>query len=82
MTEGHYMKLLEPILAVKFGAVEWPTGFTARLMLAVKLHKQAVQQVYNDHGVDDPRTTNPDMLKIIDRLAPVVGCELPINGGM
>lgn len=82
MTEDRYVQLLEPILGEKFRAVDWPTGFTARLLLAVKLHKQAVQQVYNDHGVDDPRTTNPDLLKIIERLAPAVDCEIPINGGM
>ena len=82
MEEARYNRLLEPVLVELFDAVDWPTGFTARLLLAVKLHKQAVQQVYNDHGVDDPRTTNPDMLKIIDRLAPPVGCEIPINGGM
>ncbi len=71
MTEEHrYNILLEPYLAATFEAADWPVGFTPRLLLAVKLHRQAVDQVYREHGVADPRAKNPDMLKIIDAFAP------------
>lgn len=71
MTETHrYNQLLEPILVEKFGAVDWPTGFTPRLLLAVKLHKCAVAQLQRDHGIADPRTVNPDILAMIDKFAP------------
>lgn len=70
MTEDRYVQLLEPILVEKFGAVNWPTGFTPRLLLAVRMHKDAVAQLKRDHGVTDPRTQNPDILNVIERLAP------------
>ncbi|SPH20647.1 hypothetical protein ASD8599_01386 [Ascidiaceihabitans donghaensis] len=70
MTEDRFMQLLEPILVEKFGAVDWPTGFTPRLLLAVRLHKDAIAEIQENHGIADPRTQNPDMLQIIERLAP------------
>lgn len=70
MTEDRFMQLLEPILVEKFGAVEWPTGFTPRLLLAVRLHKDAIAEIQKNHCIADPRTQNPDMLQIIERLAP------------
>lgn len=71
MVSEEYQTLLRPYLVTAFTSVEWPTGFTPRLLLAVKLHKQAVKQVHHDHGIADPRTKNPDMLKIIETFAPV-----------
>ena len=70
MTEDRYLEMLEPILIEKFGAVEWLTGFTPRLLLAVRLHKDAVAELQRVHGIADPRTNNPDMLRLIERLVP------------
>lgn len=70
MIDARYNQLLEPILVERFGAVDWPTEFTPRLFLAVKLHKQAVEQVARDFGIADPRTRNPNMLQMIERFAP------------
>jgi len=69
MTEGRYLELLDPYLIAAFGSVDWPSGFTPRLLLAVRLHKGATDQLRRDHGISDPRTKNPDMLKIIERYA-------------
>jgi hypothetical protein len=70
MTDQRYADLLEPYLVAKFDAADWPVKFTARLLLAVKLHKAAVDQLYQEHGIADPRTTNPDIISMIGRLAP------------
>lgn len=78
MTEDRYVQLLEPILVEKFGAVDWPTGFTPRLLLAVRLHKDAVAELERVHGVADPRTKYPDMLSIIQRLVPAAHPERKI----
>lgn len=78
MTEDRYVQLLEPILIEKFGAVEWPTGFTPRLLLAVRLHKDAVAELQSVHGIADPRTKNPEMLKIIERLVPLADTNCQI----
>jgi hypothetical protein len=85
MTEDHYMQLLEPLLVEKFAAVDWPTGFTPRLLLAVRLHRDAVAELERVRGISDPRTTNPDMLKIIERLvsvAPGEGQVIPLHDGV
>ncbi|MEP4856332.1 MAG: hypothetical protein ABJV60_04675, partial [Lentilitoribacter sp.] len=68
--EKRYEELLEPYLKTTFGSVEWPIGFSARILLVTKLHKQAIQQVQVDHGVADPRVKNPDIMKIIEKFAP------------
>lgn len=70
MNEQRYLELLEPHLKTTFGSVEWPIGYSARILFAVKLYNQAVQQVQDDHGVADPRTKNPDIMKIIEKFAP------------
>ena len=70
MNEQRYLELLEPYLKTTFGSVEWPKGFSARILFAVKLHKQAIQQMQDDHGVADPRTKNPDIMQIIEKFAP------------
>ena len=78
MKAQEYEKRLEPYLVAAFASVDWPSGFTPRLLLSVKLHKKAIAQLYRDHGVADPRTKNPDMLKIMDRLIPDV--QRPMAG--
>jgi len=70
MNEQRYLELLEPHLKTTFGSVEWPTGFSARILFAVKLHKQAVQQVQDDLGIADPRTKSPNITQIIEKFAP------------
>lgn len=70
MNEQRYLELLEPHLKTTFGSVEWPIGYSARILFAVKLYNQAVQQVQDDHGVADPKTKNTDILKIIEKFAP------------
>jgi len=65
-----YEALLEPYLADAFAAADWPSGFTPRLLLAVKLHKGAVRLLNADLNITDPRTKNPDMVKMMDRHAP------------
>lgn len=70
MTEQRYLELLEPYLVAAFGSVDWPEGFTPRILLATKLHKQAMEDVRRDHDVADPRTKNPDIMKIIETFAP------------
>lgn len=67
MREARYLKLLEPYMMEAFEAVEWPAGFTPRLLLAVQLHKAAVGQLHHDQGIADPRTKLPDMLAMMDR---------------
>ena len=65
-----YEALLEPYLASAFAAADWPSGFTPRLLLAVKLHTAAVKLLKAELGISDPRTKNPDMVKMMDRHAP------------
>ena len=65
-----YEALLEPYLADAFAAADWPSGFTPRLLLAVKLHGGAVRLLNAELGITDPRTKNPDMVKMMDRHAP------------
>lgn len=67
MTEDRYNQLLEPILVEMFGEAEWPNGFTPRLLLAVRLHKLAVDQLQAETGIADPRTKKPDILALIDK---------------
>ena len=78
MKTQEYERLLEPYLVAAFASVDWPAGFTPRLLLSVKLHKKAIAQLYRDHGVADPRTKNPDMVKIMDRFIPDV--QRPMAG--
>ena len=75
MMTTEYEKLFEPYLVAAFAAVDWPSGFSARLLLAVKLHKDAVGQLENEHGIADPRSKNPNILKIIERLVPTADPE-------
>ncbi len=71
LTEEHrYNQLLEPYLVAAFQTADWPVGFTPRLLLAVRLHRKAVDQLNREHGISDPRTKNPDMLKIVEAFAP------------
>lgn len=71
LTEVHrYNQLLEPYLVAAFDAANWPAQFTPRLLLAVKLHRAAVDQLYREQGIADPRVKNPDMLKLMERLVP------------
>ena len=70
MKTQEYEKLLEPYLVAAFASVDWPAGFTPRLLLSVKLHKKAIAQLYREHDVADPCTKNPDMVKIMDRFIP------------
>jgi hypothetical protein len=72
MEEARYLEMLDPYLTAAFGSATWPTGFTPRLLLGVRLHKQAIAHLQRDHGISDPRTRNPDMLKMIERRAPAV----------
>ena len=65
-----YEALLEPYLADAFAAADWPSGFTPRLLLAVKLHRCAVRLLNAELGITDPRIKNPDMVKMMDRHAP------------
>ncbi len=65
-----YEALLEPYLASSFATADWPSGFTPRLLLAVKLHGGAVRLLNAELGITDPRTKNPDMVKMMDRHAP------------
>lgn len=67
MTEQRYLELLDPYLIVAFEPIDWPTAYTARLLIAVKLHKQAAGELYRDLGIADPRTKLPDMTKVMDR---------------
>jgi hypothetical protein len=69
LTEEHrYNQLLEPYLVAAFEAADWPVKFTPRLLLAVKLHRAAVDQLYREQGISDPRVKNPDIIAMIDRL--------------
>lgn len=72
MEESRYLEMLDPYLVTVFGAADWPDGFTPRLLLGTRLHRQAVAHLQRDHGMSDPRTKNPDMLRMIERLAPAV----------
>ncbi|SPH19589.1 hypothetical protein ASD8599_00324 [Ascidiaceihabitans donghaensis] len=65
-----YEALLEPYLSDAFAAADWPSGFAPRLLLAVKLHRGAVRLLNAEMGISDPRTKNPDMVKMMDRHAP------------
>ena len=67
--EQRYEELLEPYLVTAFNEADWPVKFTPRLLLAVKLHKSAVDKLRQEHGIVDPRTTNPDIIAIMGRLA-------------
>jgi hypothetical protein len=54
MTEEHrYNESLELFLTTASKAAVWPIQFSARLLLAVKLHQAAVDQLYRDHGTTD-----------------------------
>lgn len=65
-----YEALLEPYLVAAFEAADWPKGFTPRLLLSVELHGKAVQKLNRDHNITDPRSKNPDMVKIMAEHAP------------
>lgn len=70
---AEYQALLEPYLVAAFASVDWPDGFTPRQLQTVKLHRKAVDDMYFDKGITDPRTKNPDMVKMMDRFIP--GCH-------
>lgn len=70
LTIQNYEAHLEPYLTKAFAAIDWPEGFTPRLLLAVQLHRKAVQDLSRDHDISDPRKKNPDMVKIMDRFIP------------
>lgn len=70
MTEQRYNDLLRPHLAMAFGSVEWPKGATARLLLAVKLHKASIDHLYREQSIADPRQKKPDMIKLMDEFIP------------
>jgi hypothetical protein len=71
MTEEHrYNEMLNPYLSTVFEAADWPNQFSARLLLAVKLHQTAVDQLYRDHDITDPRVKKPDMLKLMENFTP------------
>lgn len=63
-----YEELLEPYLVEAFSGIDWPDSLTGRILIAVRLHKRCVDQVHIDHGVDDPRDRQPDIVAIINRL--------------
>ena len=63
-----YEDLLEPYLVKAFADIAWPNSFTGRILIAVRLHKQCVDQVHMDHGVADPRDRRPDIVAMINRL--------------
>lgn len=63
-------RLIDPYLTKAFHDVEWPTGFTPRLLLGVKLYRTCVVRLCHEQNVIDPRTKNPNVLKIIERYAP------------
>lgn len=67
---AEYQALLEPYLVAAFASVDWPHGFTSRLLQAVKLHRKAVADLYFDKGITDPQTKNPNMVKIMGRIVP------------
>ena len=70
MMEQRYIELLEPYLVAAFGSVEWPAEPALRILLAMKLHQVAIDSLYRDIGVADPREKHPDMISIIERLVP------------
>lgn len=70
MDEAQYLVMLDPYLKAAFKSADWPDGFTSRLLLGVRLHKQAIAHLQRDHGISDPRTKNPNMLRLIERYAP------------
>ncbi len=63
-------RLLDPYLTQAFNEVEWPSRPTPRLLLGVKLYRQSVERLCREQNVVDPRTKNPNVLKMIDRYAP------------
>ncbi|WP_039016872.1 hypothetical protein [Halocynthiibacter namhaensis] len=69
-TERRYIELLEPYLVAAFGSVEWPAVPALRILLAVTQHGVAIDSLYRDIGVVDPREKQPDMISMIERLVP------------
>ena len=70
MTQHRYIELLEPYLVAAFGSVEWPVEPTLRLRLAVKQHQLAIDILFRDIGVADPREKHADVTVMIERLVP------------
>ena len=70
---AEYEKLLEPYLVKAFADIAWPTSFTGRILIAVRLHKRCVDQVHMDHGIVDPRNRRPDIVAMMNRLVPGEG---------
>lgn len=70
MEIAEYEDLLEPYLVKAIADIAWPTSFTGRILIAVRLHKRCVDQVHRDYGVVDPRNRRPDIVAIINRLVP------------
>lgn len=65
-----YEAMLEPYLQELFAAADWPSGLEAGLRLATKLHRRAVDQLYHDRRINDPRRGMPNMLAAMKRLGP------------
>ncbi|WP_156121858.1 hypothetical protein [Halocynthiibacter namhaensis] len=75
MIQHRYTELLEPYLVAAFGSVEWPVEPTSRLLLAVKQHGVAIDALYDDIGVADPREKHPVVTTMIERLVPTSTTE-------
>ena len=65
-----YEEMLEPYLRDLFATADWPSGFEARLRLAIKLHRRAADRLYHDRRINDPRRRMPDVLAAMKRLGP------------
>lgn len=65
-----YEAMLEPYLQDLFATADWPSCFEARLRLAIKLHRRAVDRLYHDRRISDPRRGMPDVLAVMKRLGP------------
>jgi len=50
-----------------FTGADWPEGFTQPLLLALKLHRAAVDRLIKQ-GTTDPLVKRIDMIKLIERL--------------
>ncbi|MEP1637257.1 hypothetical protein [Ascidiaceihabitans sp.] len=77
-----YETRLEPYLIATFASADWPEGFTPRLLLSVKLYRKAVQDLNQDADIADPRTKNPDIVKIMDKYAPDAAVSIYIRDNL
>jgi hypothetical protein len=78
---AEYETLLKPYLVKAFADIAWPDSFTGRILIAVRLHKQCVDQVHMDHGIVDPSDRRPDMVAMINRLVPSAPVTLLSESG-